>query len=49
MTNGEEFYELLSIYMDLNEWNLVQYIYLRKLNLAWLECSDGYYLSPVIL
>lgn len=33
--------------MDTNEANIVDYIYLRRTNIAWKACSEGYLLSPV--
>jgi hypothetical protein len=32
--------------MDTNDFNLVHYVYLRRVNVAWEECSDGIRLSP---
>lgn len=34
------------MYMDVDYWNLTKYIYLRRLNLAWNHCSEGFLLSP---
>jgi hypothetical protein len=44
--NNDKRIELLAHYMDTNDFNLIHYIYLRRVNVAWKECSEGFQLSP---
>lgn len=38
--------ELLAFYMDTTNFNLIHYIFLRRLNVAWKQCGEGSSLSP---
>jgi hypothetical protein len=47
--NAEDKIKLLAHYMDTNDFNIIHYVYLRRVNVAWKECSEGFHLSPTRL